>query len=72
MATFSENGPEKCSGLPIKQYSSEEMTRLLAPHFEALSVRNIDHVTPWGAKQNLTVGLFQKNNGSQRTGTTFI
>lgn len=60
LATFSENGPEKCSGLPIKQYSSEEMTRLLAPHFEALSVRNIDHVTPWGAKQNLTVGLFQK------------
>ena len=60
LATFSENGPEKCSGLPIQQYSSEEMTRLLAPHFEALSVRNIDHVTPWGAKQNLTVGLFQK------------
>lgn len=60
LATFSENGPEKCSGLPIKQYSAEEMEKLLEGQFETVRIQNIDHTTPWDAKQNFTIGLFRK------------
>ncbi len=60
LATFSENGPKNCSGLPIKQYSAEQMEKLLQDQFETVRIQNIDHTTPWDAKQNFTIGLFRK------------
>lgn len=60
LATFSEKGPEKCSGITIKQYSAQDMERLFEKDFEIVRVENIDHTTPWGDKQNFTFGLFRK------------
>ncbi len=54
LGTFSDKGPEKCSGIFIKQYSVEEMSKLLSDNFELLGCDNIDHITPTGAKQNFT------------------
>ena len=36
IGTFSDKGPETCSGLNIKQYSEHTMTELLRVHFEKL------------------------------------
>lgn len=58
LATFSEKGPEKCSGKKIKQYSKEEMKVLLSDKFINLDCRNIDHTTPSGAVQNFTFCSF--------------
>ena len=33
IATFSVNGPEKCSGLPIKQYDEQQLIRELQSGF---------------------------------------
>jgi hypothetical protein len=33
IGTFSENGPKKCSGLDIKQYSEEKLTKELQNGF---------------------------------------
>jgi len=60
MGTFSEKGPEKCSGLEIRQYSIPEITDLLAENFQKLHCENIDHITPSGAVQNFTFCSFQK------------
>ena len=38
IGTFSENGPEKCSGLEIKQYSEEKLTAELQNGFNKLKV----------------------------------
>ncbi len=60
LATFSEKGPLKCSGIEIKQYSQEDMRRLFEKDFEAVRIENMDHATPWDATQNFTFGLFRR------------
>lgn len=52
LGTFSENGPTKCSGLPIRQYSEQGMTDYLSPHFTKVECTTEDHQTPTGNIQN--------------------
>ncbi|MBZ9731560.1 class I SAM-dependent methyltransferase [Salegentibacter sp. JZCK2] len=60
LATFSKEGPEKCSGRTIKQYSQEDLQELLQDKFELLRCKNIDHKTPTGTIQNFTFCCFRK------------
>lgn len=60
LGTFSENGPTKCSGLEIKQYSISQMQELFKEGFNAMGCKNIDHKTPSGGIQNFTFCSFQK------------
>lgn len=62
LGTFSDKGPEKCSGISISQYSKEEMSRLLPVDFELVVCENIDHSTPTGAVQNFTFCRWRKRN----------
>ncbi len=52
LATFSEQGPLKCSGLPIQQYTEAELTALLEPYFELHYSLTEDHPTPFQTNQN--------------------
>ncbi|MBC9797792.1 class I SAM-dependent methyltransferase [Sinomicrobium weinanense] len=62
LGTFSENGPKKCSGLDIKQYSEGEMEHLLtARGFEKIKCITEDHTTPFGTTQNFLFCSFRKN-----------
>jgi len=61
LGTFSENGPLKCSGMSIKQYSIQDMEKLFPSDFLKLGCENLDHITPTGAVQNFTFCSFQKN-----------
>ena len=36
IGTFSRNGPEKCSGLPVKQYNENTLTNLLKKYFKKI------------------------------------
>lgn len=60
LATFSKEGPEKCSGRTIKQYSKEDLQELFQQKFELLKHENVDHKTPGGAIQNFTFCCFRK------------
>lgn len=60
IGTFSENGPLKCSGLPIKQYSETELQETLATGFEKIECITEDHTTPFGTKQNFLFCSFFK------------
>lgn len=60
LSTFSENGPDKCSGIPVRKYSTESMQNLFEKDFEIVRLENQDHKTPWDAVQNFTIGLFRK------------
>lgn len=62
LGTFSEKGPEKCSGLVVQQYSLHEMSELLKENFETLQCENVDHVTPEGSVQNFTFCSFKKRD----------
>lgn len=60
IATFSENGPLKCSGIEIKQYSNLELANVFADNFNLLESFNINHTTPSGNVQNFTFCNFIK------------
>jgi SAM-dependent methyltransferase len=54
VGTFSADGPERCSGLPVVRYAPDELADLLGPRFEVRSTRREEHVTPAGATQAFT------------------
>ena len=57
---FSEQGPTKCSGIDIKQYSEESLTRCFESAFQKLECIHIDHPTPFGTIQNFVFCSFRK------------
>ena len=62
LATFSKEGPQKCSGLPVKRYSQESMVRLLAPFFKKIKCFEEKHTTPFNTIQSFTYCGFSKKN----------
>ena len=59
VSAFSLNGPKKCSGLDIRQYSEGTMKKLFSD-FEHLKSFEEVHVTPWGASQMFLCSVFRK------------
>ena len=55
IATFSPNGPETCSGLPVRRWSAEELMEFLGDQFVELSRHTRVHTTPWQATQEFTI-----------------
>lgn len=60
IGTFSENGPTKCSGLEIKQYSEETLIAEFNKSFEKIRCIKEDHTTPFGTKQNFLICGFKR------------
>lgn len=60
IGTFSKEGPEKCSGLDIKQYSEVSLAAVLKEGFEKIRCINEDHNTPQNTKQNFLYCIFRK------------
>lgn len=60
IGTFSENGPLKCSGIEIKQYSENSMSELLNRFFLKIKCVTIDHITPFETIQNFIFCSFKK------------
>ncbi len=60
IGTFSENGPTKCSGLEIKQYSESELLDQFAQGFEKIRCLTEDHTTPFNTSQNFLFCSFRK------------
>ena len=60
LGTFSENGPTKCSGLEIKQYSETSMSARFEIAFERIKCVTEDHTTPFNTIQNFLFCSFKK------------
>ena len=60
IGTFSEQGPKKCSGIEIKQYSETTMTDRLTKFFEKIRCITVDHKTPFDTIQNFIFCSFRK------------
>jgi hypothetical protein len=61
IATFSEDGALKCSGLEVERYSLEKMQAMLGDDFELLNSFREEHQTPFNTVQNFRYGHFQLN-----------
>ena len=60
IACFSEQGPKKCSGIEIKQYSEATITERLNSLFEKINCIKVDHKTPSDTTQNFIFCSFKK------------
>lgn len=60
IGTFSNNGPRKCSGLFIKQYSEEALAAQLQNGFDKLRCITEDHTTPFDTTQNFLFCSFKR------------
>lgn len=60
IGTFSEQGPKKCSGIDIRQYSETTMTNLFSTRFRKIACITTDHTTPFDTTQNFVFCSFRK------------
>lgn len=61
IGTFSNNGPLKCSGLEITQYSKYKMHETFNNKFTPIKSLNKNHKTPFNTLQNFTFCSFIKH-----------
>ncbi len=60
IGTFSDRGPEKCSGLPVRRYSEKSLEEHFIPYFRMIEAKTVDHETPGGSTQNFLWGCFKR------------
>jgi len=61
IGSFSEEGPTRCSGIEITQYSEESMSKRFSSAFNKIDCFKIDHPTPFGTTQNFIFCTFIKS-----------
>lgn len=60
MASFSDQGPEKCSGLEVRRYSESLLQDCLSKGFDKIRCVTEDHITPFNTRQNFLFCSFKK------------
>ena len=60
IATFAEDGPTHCSGLPVTRYSAEELARAFSPSFSLVEHHREEHLTPTSVVQPFTWVVLQR------------
>lgn len=60
VATFGENGPQKCSGLDVLRYSPVSMQKEFGDAFQLIYSINETHQTPFGTTQEFIYCYFRK------------
>jgi hypothetical protein len=54
VGTFAADGPELCSGLPVRRYSAADLAAEIGEGFHVAETRREEHVTPRGVIQPFT------------------
>lgn len=62
IGTFSEQGPKKCSGIEVRQYSETAMTSLFRERFEKIHCFTEKHKTPFETEQDFIFCSFRKKS----------
>jgi 2-polyprenyl-3-methyl-5-hydroxy-6-metoxy-1,4-benzoquinol methylase len=62
LATFAEDGPPQCSGLPVTRYCAQDLEETFSASFTLLAQEREEHVTPAGAVQPFTWVVLQRIN----------
>ncbi len=60
IGTFSTDGPDRCSGLPVKQYDENRLSTTLKKWFSKIRCIHTDHITPFNTLQHFLFCSFQK------------
>jgi SAM-dependent methyltransferase len=60
VATFADDGPRSCSGLPVTRYSAPGLHAEFGDEFELLGSEHEEHQTPGGARQSFLYCLCRR------------
>ena len=60
LATFADDGPDKCSGLEVCKYSEKDMENSFSAAFKVIESFKYKHLTPFGTIQNFAFSVFRK------------
>lgn len=60
ISSFSNNGPDECSGLQVQQYSEKELIETFSKNFKKMECFTENHKTPSGGNQNFLFCIFQR------------
>lgn len=60
VATFAEDGPTECSGLPVMRYNAEQLHAEFGDPFILLGHEKESHQTPSGQEQKFLYSVFRK------------
>lgn len=66
VATFAEDGPERCSGLPVLRYSAEALLAAFGEGFTLMRHERETHHTPFGTVQPFNYCWLRKTPGDPR------
>jgi SAM-dependent methyltransferase len=61
LGAFAPDGPEGCSGLPVRRYDATLMKESFGKDFELLRESAEAHLTPWKTEQKFGFFLFKRN-----------
>jgi hypothetical protein len=61
LAGFAPDGPERCSGLPVRRASAEEIAAEFALAFTRVTSVRVTHSTPWGKPQAFEYVLLRRS-----------
>ncbi|HXT00007.1 MAG TPA: class I SAM-dependent methyltransferase [Elusimicrobiota bacterium] len=61
LAAFASDGPEKCSGLPVRRYDAGLVREAFGGDFELVRETAETHVTPWKAEQRFSYYRLMRN-----------
>jgi SAM-dependent methyltransferase len=65
VATFADDGPTRCSGLPVARYSARELHGQFGRDFRLIESRREEHVTPQGVRQSFVYCLCRYEPGAR-------
>ena len=60
VATFALDGPDRCSGLPVRRYSPESLSAELGKELRLVEAVPYLHHTPWGTSQSFQYSRFTR------------
>ena len=61
LATFADDGPERCSGLDVCRYNARTLAIELGDPFTLIHEDAETHQTPWGTPQSFVYGIFRRS-----------
>jgi SAM-dependent methyltransferase len=68
VATFAEDGPERCSGMPIIRYEPERLAEAFGASFRLVDHRRYLHHTPAGVPQQFQYSTLQRVDAATEAG----
>lgn len=60
VATFAPDGPDRCSGLPVRRYDSSGLAETCGARFRLIDSEQHVHTTPRGVEQRFMYASFRR------------